>query len=64
MRGRARLLGRELRPNLAGAADMQGSFADFLLAALESERAARQERVRQALLKIATLPAIKEPGGI
>ena len=41
------------------AADTQGSFADFLQAALESERAARQERVRQALLKIATLPTIK-----
>jgi DNA replication protein DnaC len=40
-------------------ADKQGSFADFLLVALESERAARQERVRQALLKIATLPTIK-----
>jgi len=44
-------------------ADTQGSFADFLLAALESERAARQERVRQALLKIATLPAIKSLEG-
>lgn len=41
------------------AADTQGSFADFLQAALESERAAKQERVRQALLKIATMPAIK-----
>jgi DNA replication protein DnaC len=40
-------------------ADSQGSFADFLLAGLESERAARQERVRQALLKISSLPAIK-----
>jgi DNA replication protein DnaC len=40
-------------------ADTQGSFADFLLAGLESERAARQERVRQALLKISSLPAIK-----
>jgi DNA replication protein DnaC len=41
------------------AADTQGSFADFLQTALESERAAKQERVRQALLKIATLPTIK-----
>ena len=41
------------------AADSQDSFADFLQAALESERAAKQERVRQALLKIATMPAIK-----
>jgi len=40
-------------------ADTQGSFADFLLSALKSEQAARQERVRQALLKIATLPAVK-----
>jgi DNA replication protein DnaC len=40
-------------------ADTQRSFADFLLAGLESERAARQERVRQALLKISSLPAIK-----
>ena len=40
-------------------ADTQGSFADFLLSVLESEQTARKERVRQALLKIATLPAIK-----
>ena len=40
-------------------ADTQGSFADFLLAALQGEQAARMERTRQALLKIATLPAIK-----
>lgn len=44
-------------------ADRQGSFADFLLAGLESERAARQERVRQALLKISSLPAIKSLEG-
>lgn len=44
-------------------ADTQGNIADFLLAALESERAARQERVRQALLKIATLPSIKSLEG-
>ena len=44
-------------------ADTQGSFADFLLAGLESERAARQERVRQALLKISSLPAIKSLEG-
>jgi DNA replication protein DnaC len=40
-------------------ADKQGSFADFLLAALESEQWARQERVRQTLLKTATLPVVK-----
>ena len=40
-------------------ADTQGSFADFLLLALQGEQAARMERTRQALLKIATLPAIK-----
>jgi DNA replication protein DnaC len=45
------------------AADMQGSFADFLLAALEAEQAARVERTREALLKIATLPAIKSIEG-
>lgn len=45
------------------AADTQGSFADFLLAALESEQAARLERTRQALLKIATLPAVKSLEG-
>jgi DNA replication protein DnaC len=45
------------------AADTQGSFADFLLAGLESERAARQDRVRQALLKISSLPAIKSLDG-
>jgi DNA replication protein DnaC len=44
-------------------ADTQGSFADFLLAGLESEHAARQERVRQALLKISSLPAIKSLEG-
>jgi DNA replication protein DnaC len=45
------------------AADTQGSFADFLLAALEAEQAARVERTREALLKIATLPAIKSIEG-
>ena len=44
-------------------ADTQGSFADFLLAGLESEHSARQERVRQALLKISSLPAIKSLEG-
>lgn len=41
------------------AADTQASFADFLTAALESEQAARTERTRQMLLKLATLPAVK-----
>jgi DNA replication protein DnaC len=41
------------------AADIQGSFADFLVTLLESEQAARLERTRQALLKIATFPTIK-----
>jgi DNA replication protein DnaC len=40
-------------------ADTQGSFADFLPAALQGEQAARMERTRQALLRIATLPTIK-----
>jgi len=41
------------------AADSQASFADFLTSVLESEQAARLERTRQALLKLATLPAVK-----
>lgn len=41
------------------AADTQASFADFLTSALESEQAARIERTRQMLLKLATLPAMK-----
>jgi DNA replication protein DnaC len=45
------------------AADTQGSFADFLLAVLEAEQAARVERTREALLKIATLSAIKSIEG-
>lgn len=44
-------------------ADTQGTFADFLTVALQSEQAARRERVRQALLKIASLPAIKSLEG-
>jgi hypothetical protein len=40
-------------------ADAQGSFADFPVDVLESANAARKVRTRQALLKIATLPAIK-----
>lgn len=41
------------------AADTQASFADFLTSALESEQAARIERTRQMLLKLAALPAVK-----
>ncbi|HEY8341714.1 MAG TPA: ATP-binding protein, partial [Calditerricola sp.] len=41
------------------AADTQASFADFLASVLETEQAARTERVRQTLLKLATLPAVK-----
>jgi DNA replication protein DnaC len=41
------------------AADTQASFADFLASLLESEQAARGERTRQMLLKLATLPAVK-----
>lgn len=41
------------------AAQEEHSFADFLEAVLGAERAARTERVRQALLKLATLPAVK-----
>lgn len=41
------------------AARDETSFADFLEAVLGAERAARTERVRQTLLKLATLPAIK-----
>jgi len=41
------------------AADTQASFADFLTSALQSEQAARIERTRQMLLKLATLPTVK-----
>jgi DNA replication protein DnaC len=41
------------------AAREESSFADFLEAVLSAERAARTERVRHALLKLATLPAVK-----
>jgi DNA replication protein DnaC len=41
------------------AADTQANFADFLTSALESEQAARIERTRQMLLKLATLPTVK-----
>lgn len=41
------------------AAQHETSFADFLEAVLNAERAARTERVRHALLKLATLPAVK-----
>src|SRR5690606_35678680 len=41
------------------AAQEEHSFADFLEAVLGAERAARTERVRQALMKLATLPAVK-----
>ena len=41
------------------AADTQASFADFLTSLLESEQAAKTERIRQTLLKLATLPAVK-----
>jgi len=41
------------------AAGTQASFADFLTSVLEIEQAARTERVRQTLWKLATLPAIK-----
>jgi DNA replication protein DnaC len=41
------------------AARDETSFADFLEAVLGAERAARTERVRQTLLKLATLPAVK-----
>lgn len=41
------------------AARQESSFADFLESVLNAERAARTERVRQALLKLATLPAVK-----
>lgn len=41
------------------AADEQASFADFLTSLLEAEQAARTERIRQTLLKLATLPAVK-----
>jgi DNA replication protein DnaC len=41
------------------AAREETSFADFLEAVLNTERAARNERVRQTLLKFATLPVVK-----
>jgi DNA replication protein len=41
------------------AADSQASFADFLNSLLETEQAARTERIRQTLLKLATLPTVK-----
>lgn len=41
------------------AADHQASFADFPTSLLETEQAARTERIRQTLLKLATLPAMK-----
>jgi DNA replication protein DnaC len=41
------------------AAQEEHSFADFLEAVLGAERAARTERVRQTLMKLATLPAVK-----
>jgi DNA replication protein DnaC len=41
------------------AAQEEHSFADFLESVLGAERAARTERVRQALMKLATLPAVK-----
>lgn len=41
------------------AAREETSFADFLEAVLNTERAARTERVRQTLLKLATLPTVK-----
>ena len=40
------------------AADDQASFADFLTSLLEAEQAARIERTRQALLKLATVSSI------
>ena len=44
------------------AAQEESSFAEFLESVLSAERAARTERVRQALLKLATLPAVKTRG--
>jgi DNA replication protein DnaC len=41
------------------AAQQESSFADFLEAVLGAERSARTERVRQTLLKLATLPGVK-----
>ena len=41
-------------------ADAQGSFADFLTSLLESEQAARTERIRNTLLKLATLPTVRK----
>jgi len=41
------------------AAQTEASFADFLESALGAEHEAREERKRQTLLKLATLPAVK-----
>jgi DNA replication protein DnaC len=41
------------------AGDTQASFADFLASLFETEQAAKNERTRQALLKLATLPVVK-----
>jgi len=41
------------------AAKTEASFADFLEQLLATERAARAERSRQTLLKMASLPAVK-----
>lgn len=41
------------------ASQSEASYADFLESALGAEHAAREERKRQTLLKLATLPAIK-----
>ena len=41
------------------AAHEQSTFADFLESVLVAERSARTERVRQTLLKLATLPTVK-----
>lgn len=41
------------------AAAQDGGYADFLEAVLRTEVAARQERTRQTLLKLATLPTVK-----
>ncbi|MCZ8167117.1 MAG: IS21-like element helper ATPase IstB [Lysobacteraceae bacterium] len=41
------------------AAAQDGGYADFLEAVLRTEMAARQERTRQTLLKLATLPTVK-----
>ena len=41
------------------AANAEASFADFLERVLASERAAREERKRTVLMRLATMPAIK-----